>query len=164
MELKNVTISTDGACSCNPGPGGYAAILRFTKKDGTDAVREIAGFEARTTNNKMELSAVIEAIKKLTLPCFIKVRTDSMVVCNAIAELDKAHDNGWKTKSGGRRANVELLQQLYDLKKGSMLIGKDGNRLGEHVLTYEHVKGHSGDTDNERCDELAKQQIAIHVA
>lgn len=163
MELKNVTISTDGACSCNPGPGGYAAIIRFTKKDGTDEVREIAGYDERTTNNKMELKAVIEAIAKLKKPCFIKVRTDSMVVCNAIAELDAAHDNGWKKKTGGRRANIELLQQLYDLKKGSKLIDADGNNIGEHKLIYEHVKGHNGDPDNERCDQLARAQIALNA-
>ncbi|MBQ2543884.1 MAG: ribonuclease HI, partial [Bacteroidales bacterium] len=80
MELKKVTITTDGACSGNPGPGGYAAKLRFGEH-----FKEIAGFESQTTNNRMELRAVIEGMLPLKVPCSITIRTDSQVVCNAIA-------------------------------------------------------------------------------
>lgn len=142
-KLINVTISTDGACSGNPGPGGWAAILRCGQNS-----KEISGYESRTTNNKMELRAVIEGIMPLKKPCAITIRTDSQVVCNAIDNLDSMPANGWKTKTGACRANCELLQQLYK-------VTHDGN----HTLTFEKVKGHDGDPDNERCDELAHLAI-----
>ena len=144
METKpNVIISTDGACSGNPGPGGWAAILRCGQNS-----KEISGYESRTTNNKMELRAVIGGIAPLKIPCAITIRTDSQVVCNAIDNLDSMPATGWKTKTGARRANYELLQQLYK-------VTHDGN----HTLTFEKVKGHAGDPDNERCDELAHLAI-----
>lgn len=147
MELKKVTITTDGACSGNPGPGGYAAKLRFGKQE-----KEIYGFESRTSNNRMELRAVIEGISVLKVPCSVTIRTDSQVVCNAIANLDSMPKTGWVTKTGARRANCDLLQTLYKVKHD-----------GGHELYYQHVKGHAGDADNERCDALAREQIQLNV-
>lgn len=147
MELMKITISTDGACSGNPGPGGYAALLRFGEHS-----KEVAGYESHTTNNRMELRAVIEGMLILKKPCEITVRTDSQTVCNAIANLDSMPVKGWKTKTGAKRANCDLLQQMLKLKQD-----------GKHVLRYMHVKGHSGDPDNERCNTLAQEQISRHA-
>lgn len=147
MERKQIVISTDGACSGNPGPGGYAAKLRFGEHS-----KEIAGFESQTTNNRMEIRAVIEGILLLKVPCSITIRTDSQVVCNAIANLDDMPAKGWKTKTGARRANCDLLQQMLKLKQ-------DGN----HEIFYQFVKGHDGDEDNERCNFLAQEQIRLHT-
>lgn len=147
MERTNIVIATDGACSGNPGPGGYAAKLRFGEN-----WKEISGFESRTTNNRMEIRACIEGVRILKKPCKIKVRTDSQILCNAIANLDKRASNGWRTKTGAKCANIDLLQQLYTLKTE-----------GDHEIFYEYVEGHSGDPDNERCDELAKEQIRLHT-
>lgn len=144
MDKRTVIISTDGACSGNPGPGGYAAVLRIG-----GYVKELSGYEPnRTTNNKMELKAVIEAISKVHKPCDITIRSDATQVVNAIAILDEMPANGWKTKTGARRVNYDLLQQLYQLKT------ENG-----HVLHSVHVKGHSGDPDNERCNLLAQTAI-----
>lgn len=156
MKRWEIEITTDGACSGNPGPGGWGAILELQNKNYS---KEFSGYLESTTNVRAEITALIEALEKITMPGFIKVRTDCMAVCNAIATLDEAHDSGWKTKTGANRANKDLLQKLYDLVKGSKL--KDGE---SHVLVYEHVKGHSSDERNERCDKLAKQQIKIHAA
>lgn len=143
MERMDVIISTDGACSGNPGPGGYAAILRFGQLS-----KEIVGSDPRTTNNRMELKAVIEAVKVLKKPCNVVIRTDSQYICNGIACAKERSQNGWKTKTGARCANAEMWQELTDL-----------GRTGKHHFQYVYVKGHSGDSDNERCDMLAKQQI-----
>lgn len=147
MNKPNVIISTDGACSGNPGPGGYAAKLRFGQN-----AKEVAGFESQTTNSRMELRAVIEGMLVLKKPCSITIRTDSQMVCNAIANLEEMPAKGWMTKTGARRANCDLLQQMLKVKH-------DGN----HDLFYQHIKGHDGDPDNERCDVLAKEQIQIHA-
>ena len=147
MERMNVIISTDGACSGNPGPGGYAAKLRFGEHS-----KEISGYESRTTNNRMELRAVIEGMAVLKKPCTITIRTDSQIVCNAIANLEAMPAAEWKTKTGARRANVDLLKQMLDVK-----------HAGNHELFYVHVEGHNGDEDNERCDLLAKQEIRNHT-
>lgn len=143
----NVVISTDGACSGNPGPGGYAAILRCSEH-----TKEVAGFENRTTNNRMEMRACIEAMSCLKKPCTITVRTDSQVLINALVNLDAGPATGWKTKTGAKRANLDLLQTLYKLK-----------HEGNHDIYYQYIAGHSGDPDNERCDSLAKQQIKAHT-
>lgn len=148
MDRMNVTMSTDGACSGNhqpgPQPGGYAAILRFD-----NAWYELADYDPRTTNNRMEITACIEGVKVLKKPCLITVRTDSQNLINCIAQLENRAKNGWKTKTGAKVANCDLHKALYELKKA-----------GNHQIVYEPVKGHSGDPDNERCDELAKQAIA----
>lgn len=145
--MFQIIMSTDGACSGNPGPGGFAAILRCG-----DKTKEISGYESKTTNNRMELRAVIEGVMKLNKQCDILVRTDSQIVCNAIANLDTMPQNNWCKKTGAKRANVDLLQQLYNAKHAY-----------DHVLRYQYVEGHSGDPDNERCDMLAKEQIVAHT-
>lgn len=145
--MFQVIMSTDGACSGNPGPGGFAAVMRCG-----DNTKEIAGFESQTTNNRMELRAVIEGVMVLKKQCSVLVRTDSHIVCNAIANIDEMPAKGWLTKTGAKRANCDLLQQLYKVK----------HDLG-HEIRYQYVKGHDGDPDNERCDALAKEQIKLHM-
>lgn len=145
-ELMKLVISTDGACSGNPGPGGWAAVLRFGDKS-----KEIAGYEAKTTNGRMEAMALIKAVGLLKLPCDIAVRTDSRYVCTAIANSPEWKEKGWRTKTGARCKNFDLWQQLDEYK----------SKMG-HKIHYEWIHGHSGDPDNERCDELAKQQIELH--
>lgn len=145
--MFQVIMSTDGACSGNPGPGGFAAVVKFK-----EITKEVSGYESQTTNNRMELRAVIEGVMMLKKPCHITVRTDSHVVCNAIANLDDMPAKGWLTKTGAKRANCDLLQQLYKIKHD-----------GGHAIYYQYVEGHSGDPDNERCDSLAKEQIKLHT-
>lgn len=147
MEVKRfeVTISTDGACSGNPGPGGYAAIIRFGEH-----VKTVTGNAERTTNNKMELMAVIEGVKALKKPCKVTIRTDSQYICNGIACAKERSENGWRTKTGAKCANAELWQELANLRES-----------GNHRFQYIKVDGHSGDPDNEECDRLAKEQIKL---
>lgn len=142
----NIIVSTDGACSGNPGPGGYAAILRFGEHE-----KIITGFNEKTTNNRMELTALIEAAKSLKKPCNILVRTDSKYVCTGIANAKEWEANGWKTKSGARCANHDLWQILAQVKTE-----------GNHRFQYVYVPGHSGDNDNELCDKLARDEIRTH--
>ena len=148
MDRMNVTMSTDGSCLGNhhpgPQPGGYAALLRFG-----NAWYELAGYNPQTTNNRMEIMACIEGVKVLNKPCTITVRTDSQNLINCISQLEARAKNGWKTKTGARVANCDLHQSLFKLK-----------HEGNHEIIYEYVEGHSGDPDNERCDELAKQAIS----
>lgn len=146
MDRMQVVISTDGACSGNPGPGGYAGILRFGPHTKT-----VVGYEDRTTNNRMELKAVIEAVRILKKPCVVTVQTDSQYICNGIANAKEREENGWRTKTGARCANFEMWQELAALK-----------RAGKHKFQYLYVKGHSGHPDNEECDRLAKEQIALN--
>jgi ribonuclease HI len=145
MTRFEVTISTDGSCSGNPGPGGYAAILRFGEHS-----KEIVGNSDRTTNNRMELQAVIEAVRTLKHPCNVTIRTDSRYVCTGIANAKEWCANGWKTKSGAKCANADMWKVLADIRSA-----------GDHRLRYEYVEGHSGDPDNERCDKLAKEQVKL---
>lgn len=145
--MFQVIMSTDGACSGNPGPGGYGAVVTCN-----NIRKEISGFESQTTNNRMELRAMIEGLLLLKKPCSVLVRTDSHIVCNAIANIDDMPAKNWLTKSGAKRANCDLLQQFYKIK----------HELG-HEVRFQYVEGHSGDPDNERCDALAKEQIKLHT-
>lgn len=149
MERMNVVISTDGACSGNhlPGkhPGGYAAVLRFGEH-----VKEISGYEEMTTNNRMELKALLEAIKLLKKPCDVTARTDSNYICNGIACAKERSQNGWRTKTGARIQNPDLWIELHEVAT-----------KGHHHIRYEKVAAHAGDADNERCDQLAKAAIAM---
>jgi ribonuclease HI len=145
--MLQVIISTDGACSGNPGPGGYGVVLRFGEK-----TKELSGYESRTSNNRMELRAVIEGIAALKKQCEVLVRSDSQHVGNALANLDEMPNNGWTTKTGARRSNDDLLRQLYNVK-----------HKYEHTIRFQHVSAHTGDPDNERCDQLAKQAIRDKV-
>ena len=137
--MKHVDIFTDGACSGNPGPGGWGAILRYK---GTDKC--ISGGEAETTNNRMELTAVIEGLKALKESCKVTIVTDSQYVANGInlgwAESWKA--NGWRKKDKKPALNPELWDELL-------------SELSRHDVTIEWIKGHAGHPENERCDELA---------
>lgn len=145
MANKKVTIYTDGACSGNPGKGGWGAILIYG-----DAVKEISGGEDNTTNNRMELKAVIEALKALKSPCDVEIYSDSAYVVNAFTQkwIDNWIKNNWKTADKKSVKNVDLWQELLVLIK-------------THNVTFKKVKGHSDDELNERCDKLAKAYYLI---
>ena len=137
--MKEVIIYTDGACSGNPGPGGWGAILRYGEK-----TKELSGGEKNTTNNRMELTGVISALQALNQPCRVQLYTDSQYVVNA---MEKGWAVSWRAK-GWRRSNKEpalnpdLWQQLLDLCE-------------QHEVTFHWVKGHAENKYNNRCDELA---------
>lgn len=134
--LKSVEIFTDGACSGNPGAGGYGAILRYK-----GVTKEISGGDSNTTNNRMELLAVIEALSLLKEPCEVTLTTDSQYVVNAIEKgwLKSWILSGWKK---GKVKNIDLWQRLLPL-------------LETHQVQFVWVKGHNGHPENERCDQLA---------
>lgn len=139
--MKSVTIYTDGACSGNPGPGGWGAILKYG-----DIEREISGGEKETTNNRMELMAVIKALEALKEPCKVELYTDSQYIVNAI---NKSWLKGWKAKSWKRKdgelKNPDLWQRLDKL-------------LFLHEVSFNWVKGHGDNEFNNRCDALAVEQ------
>ena len=139
--MKNVTIYTDGSCLGNPGPGGWAAILEL---DGTEHRREMSGGYARTTNNRMELRAVLFALGALKEPCAVELYTDSQYVCHAV---EKGWLWGWK-KRGWVKSDKKPVKNV-DLWK-RLLAAKE-----PHSVTFHWVKGHDGHPQNERCDELA---------
>lgn len=136
--MKKVCIYTDGACSGNPGPGGWAAILSCMGRE-----KELSGGERETTNNRMELRAVIEALSALKEPCEVELWTDSQYIARAINEgwLAGWKRRGWRRKEGELK-NPELWQRLAAL-------------LGEHKVTVNWLRGHDGQEQNERCDALA---------
>lgn len=140
MPNKAVKIYTDGACSGNPGKGGWGAILIYG-----DAVKEISGGEDNTTNNRMELKAVIEGLKALKSSCDVEIYSDSAYVVNAFTQkwIDNWIKNNWKTADKKSVKNVDLWQELLVLIK-------------THNVTFKKVKGHSDNELNERCDKLAK--------
>ena len=140
--LKKVIIYTDGACRGNPGNGGWGAILNYQ-----DQTKEIKGFASNTTNNIMELTAVIKAIELLKEPCQITVFTDSKYVQNGISTwIHGWKKNGWKTSNKKSVKNKNLWLAL-------------DNQAAKHNISWEWVKGHSGHPLNERADELANQAI-----
>ena len=140
--MKTITLYTDGACSFNPGPGGWAAILIYGEKK-----KELSGGEKETTNNRMEMLAVINGLKALKFPCSVYVHSDSAYVVNAFNQgwIYGWVKNGWKSADKKPVKNVELWQELYDLSK-------------THELTFVKVKGHADDELNNRCDFLAREQ------
>lgn len=141
--MKSVEAFTDGACSGNPGPGGWGAILRYNGK-----VKELNGGEADTTNNRMELMAAISALNALKEPCTVDLYTDSNYVRDGIRSwIDGWKRNGWKTAAKQPVKNAELWQQLDEARK-------------RHTVTWHWVKGHAGHPENERADELARQGMA----
>ncbi len=141
--MKTVEIFTDGACSGNPGPGGWGAILRF---NGT--TKELSGGEAVTTNNRMELLAAISALNALKEPCEVLLHTDSKYVMDGISSwIHGWKRNGWKTADKKPVKNGELWQAL-----------DEANR--RHKVKWHWVKGHAGHTENERADELAREGMA----
>ncbi|MDQ3494587.1 MAG: ribonuclease HI [Pseudomonadota bacterium] len=138
---RRVEIHTDGACLGNPGPGGWAALLRMGPRE-----RELAGGEAQTTNNRMELMAAIMALEALTQGCQVVLHTDSQYVCQGITEwLPNWLRRHWKTAGGAAVKNRDLWERL----QAATL---------RHDIDWRWVKGHSGDPDNERVDVLARDQ------
>lgn len=140
--MKEVTIYTDGACSGNPGPGGWGAILDYKGKR-----KELSGGEAQTTNNRMELTAVIEALNALKEPCNVTVITDSKYVSDGITLGWAAgwKKNNWRKKDKKPALNPDLWDTLLSLCE-------------EHTVTFNWIKGHAGHPENERCDEMAVAQ------
>lgn len=140
---KMVDIYTDGACSGNPGPGGWAAVLKYG-----DVTKEISGFSEESTNQKMELLAVIKALEILKESCAVRIFSDSAYVINASKQnwLEKWQKNGWKNAAKEPVANQDLWKKLLDL-------------VGKHDLQWIKVKGHSDNFYNNRCDFLARKEI-----
>jgi ribonuclease HI len=141
--MEDVTIYTDGACSGNPGPGGWGAILMYK-----DYKKEISGGKKDTTNNVMELTAVIEALKLLKFPCNVKLYSDSAYVVNAFIQkwVINWQKNNWKTSDKKDVKNKELWQELIEL-------------TNIHHIEFIKVKGHSDNEYNNRCDEMARNAI-----
>lgn len=143
MTANTVVIHTDGACSGNPGPGGWGAILRYNGHE-----KELRGGEPLTTNNRMELTAAIMALEALTRATTVELHTDSVYVKDGISKwIHGWKRNGWKTSDKKPVKNVELWQRL-DLA------------LQRHRVSWHWVKGHAGHDDNERADELAREGMA----
>ncbi len=137
--MKTVEIFTDGACSGNPGPGGWGAILRYNGVE-----KEMSGGEEHTTNNRMELSAVLYSLKALKESCNVILTSDSKYVVDSIEKgwVYGWKKKGWKKADGKPALNVDLWEQLLPL-------------LQQHKVTFNWIKGHAGHRENERCDELA---------
>ena len=140
--MKEVTVYTDGACSGNPGPGGWGAILDYKGKR-----KELSGGEAQTTNNRMELTAVIEALGALKEPCVVTVITDSKYVSDGITLGWAAgwKRNNWRKKDRKPALNPDLWDTLLNLCE-------------KHKVVFSWIKGHAGHPENERCDEMAVAQ------
>ena len=141
--IKKVEIFTDGACSGNPGPGGWGAILRYGK-----AEKELSGGEKNTTNNRMELMAFIKALEALNEPCTITAYSDSKYLCDAINQkwVFKWEKNNWRKSDKKSVLNIDLWKKLLSL-------------LEKHSLELIWIKGHAGHKENERCDRLAVSAI-----
>lgn len=141
--MEKIIIYTDGACSGNPGPGGWATVLIYNGKE-----KEISGGNKNTTNNIMEITAVIEGLKALKYPCEVELYSDSAYVVNTFTQgwIFNWMQKGWKTASGDSVKNKELWQELYSLTK-------------IHKVTFNKVKGHADNHYNNRCDELARDAI-----
>ncbi len=137
--MKKVEIFTDGACSGNPGPGGYGAILRYN-----GAERELSGGEKNTTNNRMELMAVIVALEALKEQCEVVLTSDSKYVIDALEKgwAKKWQSNNWMRNNKDKALNPDLWERLLKL-------------TDYHKVTYNWIKGHAGHPENERCDKLA---------
>ncbi len=145
-EMKQVEIFADGACSGNPGPGGWGTILRC---NGTE--KELSGGEADTTNNRMEITAVLEGLKALKYPCRVTVTTDSQYVYNSITKgwAEGWKKNGWVKKDKKPALNADLWEKLL-------------NEIAKHEVSFVWIKGHNGHSENERCDALAVAEVQKH--
>ncbi len=144
--MKTITIYTDGACSGNPGPGGWGAILEWKGIE-----KELSGGEANTTNNRMELTGVISALKALKEPCAVDLYTDSKYVCDAVTKgwVYSWKAQGWRKADKRPALNVDLWEALLPL-------------LDYHAVTWHWVKGHADNEKNNRCDKLAVAQSQAH--
>ena len=141
--MKTVTLYTDGACSGNPGPGGWGAILMYGEHR-----RELSGGEANTTNNRMELSAAIQALASLKRSCQVKLVTDSEYVMRGMQEwLPNWKKRGWKTAAKQPVKNADLWQQLDE-------------QVNRHQVEWQWVRGHTGHPGNERADQLANRGVS----
>jgi ribonuclease HI len=139
--MKHISIHTDGSCLGNPGPGGWAALLRYGEKE-----RELVGGEGQTTNNRMELMAAIAALEALTEACQVTLHIDSQYVRQGITEwMPGWVRRGWKTAGGDPVKNRDLWERLHAA-------------AGRHRIEWKWVKGHNGDPDNERVDVLARNE------
>ncbi len=140
---RAVDIFTDGACSGNPGPGGWGAILRFNGHE-----KEISGGEPVTTNNRMELMAAIAALESLNRPCTVRIHTDSQYVKHGITEwIGRWQANGWRTSDRKPVKNADLWQRLQ-------------GAAGRHRVKWHWVRGHAGHSENERADALARAALS----
>ena len=146
--MKKVYIYTDGACSGNPGAGGWGAILKFGAHE-----KELSGYDPVTTNNRMELTAVIKALEALKEPCEVELTTDSKYVCDGVEKgwARSWRARGWKKSDGKPALNPELWGRLLEL-------------LEIHHVRFNWVRGHAGHPENERCDRLAVDQYTKHRA
>ncbi|MDD2899414.1 MAG: ribonuclease HI [Desulfuromonadaceae bacterium] len=137
-----VEIFCDGACSGNPGPGGYGAILRYGGK-----VKELSGGARETTNNRMEMTAAIEALRQLTRPCRVLITTDSQYLVKGMTEwISGWQRKGWRNSKKEPVVNRDLWELLLELSQS-------------HAVQWKWVKGHAGHIENERCDQLAREGI-----
>lgn len=145
--MKKVQLYTDGACSYNPGPGGYGIVLIYNK-----VVKEFSGYNPNTTNNQMELTAVIEGLKKLKMPCEVTIYTDSAYIVNAMTQgwINNWQLNGWRNAKKKPVLNQELWITLL-------------NEMQRHKIHWVKVKGHADNFYNNRCDELATGEVAKHA-
>ena len=142
--MEKVTIYTDGACSGNPGPGGWAAVLLYK-----DQRKEISGAKKETTNNEMEITAVLQGLKMLKFPCDVEVYSDSAYVVNTFSKgwIYNWEKKNWKTADNTPVKNVELWKEILALTR-------------THKVMFNKVKGHADNELNNRCDELARAAIA----
>ena len=149
--MKKVEIYTDGACSGNPGPGGWGALLRYRSANGQVFEKELSGGDAATTNNRMELTAFIEAVGLLKEPCEIRYCSDSQYVINGLEKgwAKSWRARGWKKADKSPALNPDLWARALELAE-------------RHRITYVWVKGHAGHPENERCDQLAVAQSKAH--
>ncbi len=139
MKKSEVIIYTDGACSGNPGPGGWGALLRYQEQE-----KELSGGELHTTNNRMEMMAVIQSIKAIKKPCVLKIHSDSALIINAMTKgwIESWQSKGWKKADKKPVENQDLWLELLAVMQG-------------HEVEWIKVKGHAGIPDNERVDQLA---------
>ena len=146
--MKQVEIYADGACSGNPGPGGWGTILRCNGKE-----KELSGGEKDTTNNRMEITAVLEGLRALKYPCRVTVTTDSQYVYNSITKgwAEGWRKNGWVKKDKKPALNADLWEELL-------------NEIAKHEVSFVWIKGHNGHSENERCDALAVAEVQKHKA
>lgn len=142
MTQQQVYLYTDGACKGNPGPGGWGVLLRYGQHE-----KELFGGEANTTNNRMELTAIIKGLSALKRPCHVFIYTDSQYIKNGMEQwIHNWKKNGWKTSNKKAVKNIELWQQLDEL-------------VQQHVIKWTWVKGHNGHPENERADMLANRGV-----
>ena len=144
--MKKVTIYTDGACSGNPGPGGYGTVLIHKSRR-----KELSGYEAATTNNRMEIFAAIAGLEALKEPCSVDLFSDSKYLVDAIEQgwVTRWRNNNWMRNKKDPALNTDLWERLLPL-------------LNKHQVKFHWVKGHAGNPENERCDALAQGAIDLH--